>query len=214
MIDYDKLKFAHELADKFAEQDCYAVEIATRLFSSDGQQPCFYLTISEDNCMEFTNLDDLVEKLQELTQHESKFKVGEKAWIKYTHFNGLDKFEDVTITSSPLDGCYEVEWNRTKNKCTVREHHLYPTKESLIQAQIDYWSNLMPKDDSSLEAAHKEIMELEINPRAVCHHESDGRVHCITPTGHLTSSIPGSLPAGMKKVNKCKKCREFYRDDN
>lgn len=44
-----------------------------------------------------------------------------------------------------------------------------------------------------------------------CQHESDGRSHCKTPTTILSSSIAGSLPAGFPKMNKCKKCGEFYR---
>jgi len=200
MIDYDKLRQAMDLAKKY--EICMQIGLTTY---SDG--------IQEASChgflfnKHFENIDGLLKIFGELNQPkpEPKFKIGETVWF-------IDCDENINnLLIYRIETEDDISYFDDNGYCVTEKDILYPSKEALIQAQIDYWSNLMPKDNSSLEAAHKEIMELELNPMPKCHHESDGRFHCISPTGNLSSSIPGSLPAGMKKVNKCKKCGEFYR---
>src|SRR5277367_5107582 len=81
MIDYDKLKLAHELADKLESIDW---EIYFR--KGKGQDYYFRLSCSfkrnHDFDEEYSTIDELISKLQELTQViKTKYRVGQFIWV-------------------------------------------------------------------------------------------------------------------------------------
>ncbi len=81
MIDYDKLKLAHELAEKLP-YDWYAIDAA----QGTGACTNYYSLTFEDNEgmsheyeFKHDDIDDLIAKLQELTQ--PKYTKGQEVWI-------------------------------------------------------------------------------------------------------------------------------------
>jgi len=177
MIDYDKLKKAHDLSAKIKSH--YLVHIT----SNKGHEFTLVDWKPDMADMTYKDLDDLLQKLQELTKPEPKFKIGQKLWYHIDVDIYSFKVDKIYFCDKAHDIMYSGEGDE------MCETHCYPSKHSLIKAQIGYWQGL------SLDEAHKEIMENELNPRAVCHHESDGHVY----------------PLKHPPEKKCKKCGEFYR---
>lgn len=77
MIDYDKLKIAHTLAEKIRPNEgCILIDTCYRI-GLDGEINPYYLLATEDkNGMhdefEFYSIDDLIIKLNELTDPEQE----------------------------------------------------------------------------------------------------------------------------------------------
>jgi len=140
MIDYEKLKLAHELADKL---NLYSYEIKLRTYKGVTQLICFNYR-HEDSLWvdsEFNSIDDLIAKLQELTQPESKYKVGETIWY-------------VNSRQIPLSMKIQyIDFEKDKEPFYVEEkYHLpqsaaYSSLEELIESQLVYWSSLMAKEE-------------------------------------------------------------------
>jgi hypothetical protein len=156
-------------------------------FYSTGVHPIYYLRFNEE-CTQFNNIDDLITKLQELTQSESKYKKGQEVF--YCCDNEIYDFKIREIHSNE-----STEFLYSGDGHDVYECDLYLTKEALIESQLVYWSSLMAKEElkhkqSSCSESIRKHHELEEE----CTHQSDGMIY--------TSSPP---------QNKCKKCGEFYR---
>ena len=76
MIDYDKLKLAHELANKYAKSKEWDINLLV-CFDSFKDIVGFILTDGYGN-HRFHCIDTLIEKLKELTPHlQPKYKDGE-----------------------------------------------------------------------------------------------------------------------------------------
>ena len=127
---------------------------------------------------------------------------------------------------------YEKEYICEITDCTgepywITENSLYPTKSQLIEAQIEYWGNLlgeeleqhvsdycMPPFEGEIKGFNdsSHIQEKFCTRAKECQHESDGhfyyegRIHDILPIGITIEKL---MDHGMR--NKCKKCGEFYR---
>lgn len=175
MIDYEKLKIAHELALKVDRAIKYIFG------NSIANTPChqFYIQnyTEEERC---DDIDDLISKLQELTQPEPKYKVGDEVWYLDLPINKIHigiirraRYDEYVING---------EDNDTKDDFTADE--LYPTKKSLIEAQIKYWKSLREPEE--------------------CQHESDG-------IDHFLYSKDKKFRFPVVEFNKCTKCGEFYK---
>ncbi len=131
MIDYEKLRLAHELASKLSTH--YMVH------GVGGKYP--------DTCHEFTlcswsrdediicSLDDLITKLESLTQPKPKYKSGDIVWFVE---------EGVTPVSAEIKQ-YRCIDNKIsyifQDYIPIKESELYPTRQTLIEDQIAYWIN-------------------------------------------------------------------------
>lgn len=117
MIDYDKLKIAHEMAKKINQR----VSVSVCYLVADDK-PTFVLDHcdSKNNVTSY-NFDDLITKLKELTQPEPKYIDG---WV--------------------IDGFGNIEFWRNMTQEDIEKNSLkvYPSRESLIDAQINYWYDL------------------------------------------------------------------------
>lgn len=162
MIDFEKLKTVHELAEKLANETECSINVSIVHYDNSSIEFELRDSSSSFDFENFMNIDDLITKLQELTKKEPKFKIGDIVWWMSGNI--------------PTEGFY------TPSK---KDAHLYPTKESLINAQIEYWSGL--KDDGN-------ILKWKYQGPSLCQHESNGMSY--------TSNPP---------QNKCIKCEEFYK---
>lgn len=132
MIDYEKLKIAHELAEKLESKYVFRHEIGGISYVY-----CILdVSLAQPNWIIFenTSIDVLIAKLTELTHPKTKYKVGDTVLflssggcIGEGKIGGIDRYSDKKYYIT-LEG-----W--------CRESELYPTKHALIEAQIEYWLN-------------------------------------------------------------------------
>ncbi len=266
MIDYDKLQMAHELAAKL-DKKC-SIEICFFRFSS----PRFFFYDENSNEEYYgDSLDDLITKLSEMVEPESKplcnavpwtinindlpsdAKIGDKFIIKSE--NGkttIDKIEELVEPEPKPKNDYSVgsKWwfldgpsfetypeprfieitEQNKNHYRVDEEW-WPSRESLIEAQIEYWQSLKsPEFEGEIKGFNECVKEnikeallrgqelyhshMESNSSLArmpcndvypeqCEHESDGIVYFSKNFFEFSK-----FPSGRMK---CKKCGEFYR---
>jgi hypothetical protein len=219
MIDYEKLKLAHELAYK---SESYYFDIS--LGMDNG-----YITLNDANkhhqqIYSTECLDDLIAKLQELTQDKPNPKYKDMAWfIKDGEIKGFSPslYEDGKYYFGPLLG-----W--------LDKKELYPSKQELIESQITYWcAQLDMKDEiqywakrpqefqppfegeikgfSSCCSVHtgtaEKCFDSQANQYEVdlhrCQHESDG--------WYYHGNGFGSKHKFAGAHHKCKYCGEFYK---
>jgi|GEM_PF-2141414 hypothetical protein len=136
MIDYDKLKQAHNLCRP------------TSLFfdTTFGLDNDLWFVIrdldNDDWREEIIGVNDLLQKLQELTEPKPKFKVGQWVYILLNCFDiGYGKIDrhDDDYQIKIENGCFKV----------FEECFIFATKEALIQFQIDYWTCLKNQELST-----------------------------------------------------------------
>lgn len=154
MINYNKLKLAHELGEKIAKANInYRCDIVVSYeYEEDGA--AFVVDINNNGEPYFwwscDTIDSLISKLQELTKPKSKYQIGDQVW----HVSGddIDSFLIEDMTGDPIKlwahgGC-------------IYEEKCYPSKETLIDAQIEYWNKMNCEDgrhvygNDSLECMH------------------------------------------------------------
>ena len=129
MIDYEKLKKAHELALKLPE----TCQITMRSVYKDGKFFInYYLDVyggGIDSQGIWMEIDDMIIKLTELTQPKTK-----DAYY-------LSENNRCILTTKVIDikGCFGHHDDTSVEAIGKR---MWWSKESLINAQIDYWTKL------------------------------------------------------------------------
>ena len=214
MIDYEKLKLAHELAEKI---DCVCeFEINVNFPGSDN----FKLNYGrcEDhilytNIVSYRSIDDLIVKLKELTQPGHKYEVGQTWW-----YLEPDIGEQFPIPDSLVITKGNKNWSR-------KDDEWYPSKQALIEAQIAHWQSLR---ESIIDFGPK------LNP-VECRHEykktlAESGMYFIDMCHKCMSSKPYIGPGFIEKCEhesngilkdnsgtfelgcyKCKKCGEYFK---
>ena len=133
MIDYEKLKIAHQLAKHLPFQHCH-------IDCMVGSRPTYFHLIYEDkdglvHTSEFDELDALINKLYLL--HPPIYKVGDVVWYLHTvDYIPMRR----TVTKVMQSRLYFLD------DCTYWEEKLYPTREGVIRAQLEYWHNLLTEE--------------------------------------------------------------------
>lgn len=153
MIDYQKLKLAHELADKLKLSYIMTLRNHGHLFPSyDIKLEYNYNAESNSfsEIIEHKDLNAIIQKLTELTQTNPKYAVGQEVWMLDT-LSGLRKAQIISISSNvKLTGAisYKVK-QEDGGQTTCWEKGIFPTKQALIEAQIEYWKSLLtcPAED-------------------------------------------------------------------
>ncbi len=182
-IDYDKLKIAHELADKWHKKTAYQICITTGIRCSKEPGFVFYVletyTDNDENNIEesYYCIDELIAKLTKLTDSpikipNLKYQIGQEVFY-------LDPFEGIKCMK--IDGIRfskddpENEDGHIYNH--LRSEYLYSSKESLIEAQIEYWQSLKDHSEDKLEKVCP--YDPDGCPKCTdeCQHESDKREH-------------------------------------
>ncbi len=171
MIDYDKLKLAHELALK--------CKVTMRINVTIGEICTEEISLLENNMWYGMHIDNIIAKLSDLTKPKL-CKCG----------NSLGPARSV------CDDCID----RAVNSC--------PSRETIIDNQLEYWTNLkietishstMCKKCGMQRVMHGICWNTDCDYRE-CQHESEGIPYAI------------QLPETKGYMcNKCKKCGEFYK---
>lgn len=143
MIDYEKLREAFILAQKYALLKDSHCRICAQ-FHND-------CVVNFDIYGEpeiYTNIDDLIKKLESLVQPEQKYKHGAQVWyIDCTQSEG--PICNATVTKTESVGWL---WGEKRSFCelssglNIPEDVCYPTKAQLIEAQIEYWAKILQED--------------------------------------------------------------------
>ena len=220
MIDYDKLKIVHELAQKYSSKIDSIVQIILEF--NPGCNMYGFRSYDFPNENLFMSIDMLIQKLHELTQPKPRFEEFDSIYYRIG-----DEIHDSTI-NHVFDGMMQNERFYRTGKChDMLESQLYLKKSELIEAQIAYWSKLheeenpgdliickrkelefkatdawykqaaKDEDDHHEKYPHDQSLhEIPGQNSIVCEHESDGHTYPLQP---------------QNKYKKCKKCGEFYR---
>lgn len=189
MIDYDKLKIAHELLEKYRMNEAMGlVAIQTQLCINGV---IYALTLDNGECELFhNNLDGMIAKLQELTQPKPKYELGQEVWyVIYAR--------EWTAISDKIDAIGDGYQKYHLSGNWWPEHQLYPTKLALIEGQMNYWHTLLQDEqDKCIHPRYQPPFEGTIKGFNECQHKSNG-LHDVRTDFH--------------SLNKCKKCGEFYK---
>lgn len=140
MIDYDKLKLIHELADKLNKpENIYDCMITTHYCSGRPVTEITCGLVIQKSPKEspttqlFSTLDELIAKLQELTQPKPKYKIGQEVWFIFNNEPRCFTIYEINGSRYILNG---------GSLSLINEDKLYQSKEELIESQIWHWIGL------------------------------------------------------------------------
>lgn len=140
MIDYEKLKLAHELADKLTEHQAGTHFNAGIIPESCTEREFYIINSMSDysNPLYYKSIDEFIEKLKELTQPKPKYEVGQKVFAVFPNYpvSLISELKITEININDPDVIYRTDGGG------IAEAYVYPTREALIDAQIAYWESL------------------------------------------------------------------------
>lgn len=161
MIDYEKLKQAHELAKKYEDKVKGNVSISVEFENEEGNpiyelkhyelRPEFKIITNIKNS--YWDVDDLIAKLKELIKPEPKYEDGQEVWMMYlpVYANTLQPGKFKIDARKYTDGVHQYCSYGNGVGLTWREENtIYASKEELIQAQVDYWLSLSDKSTTEI----------------------------------------------------------------
>ncbi len=143
MIDFDKLKLAHELCESmdslYFDISLGMDEGVINLYDANKENQLIYDTES---------IDDLIAKLQELSSLKPKYEINNYIWIVLEDNAPHHK---KIINRYLNDGEYiYVVTDLFGASVSYEEDSFFLTKKALIDYQIEYWQSLQcehPSDD-------------------------------------------------------------------
>lgn len=138
MIDYDKLKIANELAKQIKYETRFNMIDNVNALSDFGR---FFFSASiylDDDIAIYHNLDDTIAKLQELTQPKPKYAT--RDIVYFVSCDGGLRQEEIDDYCSS-DNTYFINEERW-----FEESEVFPTKQSLIEHQIEYWRDQISEE--------------------------------------------------------------------
>lgn len=203
MIDYEKLKLAHELAEKYTKNTDISVVITFNMYFGEAVDcgHAIYFGKKEPNENEKgLSTDDLIAKLIELTQTKPKYKVDDQVWF----FRSRDI--ETSIIEKVICDLHGIRYLVHEGKTCLQEKSLHPSKLNLIEAQIAHWTSLKNEEIStgSEDMSMKPSFEGEIND-----FNPDG--YCLVSGINLDKCQHESDMPACHDVLKCRKCGVFYR---
>lgn len=230
MIDYEKLKIAHKLVYEHAQSQNETSTITLVYYGSSEFEYYKWNSYSFGD-WEYKDIDNLIAKIRELSAPKPKYEAGQEVWYcNYHSIKGLIRCEKA-VSINLVDALFgEKEYRVSTESIDLPERFFYPSKEALIDAQIEYWKGLkhesiIPFEDDAIRfnicaTCKKQMADVpdhckcpdkliksnnysEYKLEKVCEHETDGQgiYNAIHMPGHE------SVPLGFR----CKKCLEFYR---
>lgn len=150
MIDYLKLKIAHELAFKWSDQNNQDAGIEICKIGA-GLYCAFTNNRAHSHTdhiifLRYDNLDDLITKLIELTEPESprpqpKFHKEQEVWA-YTFGNAQKVKVDEIYWDKDLND-YRLSLRSRNGKMSIGQDMVYPSEKALIEAQLEFWCSKM-----------------------------------------------------------------------
>ena len=191
MIDYEKLKLAHELC--IDTNYTFDVEFGWE----DGMHIELYTILKGEHLflLAFEDIDNLIAKLQELIQPKPKYAVGQKLYFK----DDIDEIQSFKVGDIE-DGELYRECNLSP--LCLHENELFLTRKALIEAQIEYWQRL--KLESMTPPFEGEIKGLS----ACCalHAGTDEECHDSSKEECQHEYQKTLSKNGMYFINLCHKC--------
>lgn len=161
MIDYEKLKLTMEMVKQLAKPAIITINV------THGDIERVYGVLQYDYSLleakhmgefKFTCIEHLIDKLTELTKPEPKYKEGSSVYFLH-HENieigvtdGLSTYNDCNIYHVLADG----------EGFTIGEGLLFPTRQALIEHQIEYWYKM------SCENGHHEFIDDATGYKSIC----------------------------------------------
>lgn len=153
MIDYEKLKIAHEMAEKLSQQEPF-VSFCYDFFYCKKEGNRFQVKLLlgperrefQSGYYDMRNLDDLISKLQELLEYDNpkpNYKINDKAWTLIGQQNPVE----VILSSKEVNG--DSWWVHVEGLLcgfSVAQENLYKSKCDLIESQLDYWKNQLSEE--------------------------------------------------------------------
>jgi hypothetical protein len=201
MIDYEKLKLAIELC---RNSFTYYFLIEFSPIQDSDEINITLMNSASNRGDSMASLDDLIEKLQELIKHEPKYKIGDIVFFR----NDIDIHEiriDDIINDEEILYLYRNENGDYSDNISCfhqfEECDLFPTREALIEYQLEYWVNQL-KITPGFEKLTGEFI---LKDSSSCDHKFDGKFYCINGQEFPANDILRFF------VVKCRKCGEFYR---
>jgi hypothetical protein len=129
MIDYDKLKEAHDLLTQHVKDGI----ITATVYSNIPNGVYYRIQISGVSGTEVYTMHELMEKLKSLPTTVAKHKVGQKVWL-------LNNFNKPVAAEIPGIMAGDVELGFEDGTCRYGHlKELHHTLEELIDAQIAKW---------------------------------------------------------------------------
>lgn len=195
MIDFEKLKIATEICKKSLDY-YFRVDFCVR---NNSDKLDIYLMSGDEIEESFDSLDELIAKLNELTQPEPKYKKSQLVWFLDDIYRirsrvVRDSWIAEDIDTGEKEYAYDVSMQHP-----MCESNLFPTRQSLIEHQLQYWQS-MSMTQMSLSESGSLIREdskpdIQSNQPQVdvdrCQHEWDGVLKSKNPN-----------------LGNCKKCGE------
>lgn len=127
MIDYDKLKQAHALAVEYAIENNETCNIISTYYGSSNIKYYELHTYSHGH-EKLLNIDELINRLKELIGPKPEYK---DAWYLIgTQIRCTKVFNKI--------GYQFCDESDPESLGRI----MYPSRDELIQSQIDYWTNL------------------------------------------------------------------------
>lgn len=128
MIDYEKLKEAHELA---SQSGIYYFNMAFGMGNTRGAILIYRVgEFHAHSLIMDGDIDRLIARLKELTQPKPKYKVGDEIW--WLNGRGVILNANVTEILASRTNEQSLQYS-TDNRWTLREEEIYPSKEALIK---------------------------------------------------------------------------------
>ncbi len=151
MIDYDKLKLAHELAEKYYNKTGEPVTIEINVsYGCHKDNPYIIWFYKTPYAQE--SIDSMIIKLRELTEHYKP--IHKDAWYISSRCEGIKCTKVLNREGYVVGPGTSVDaFGAT----------MYPSREALIEAQIKYWKGL-----SAITDGYTPV---------VGQHESDGLIY-------------------------------------
>jgi DNA-directed RNA polymerase subunit M/transcription elongation factor TFIIS len=190
MIDYEKLKLAHELCSELKitmQTGVTTYSDGTTAIHCHGNLHGTY----------FSDIDDLIAHLKELTQPKPKYEIGSYVWVI---------FKDTpveAIVANCVNGLYELCFDDKSHY--IEEKYIQPTRTAVIEAEIEYWTCLKNDEKSTINDDMSKVLTNFVNGLEIkftCQHESDEKEYF-----HKEGAFSASTT-----IYKCKRCGEFYSD--
>lgn len=138
MIDYEKLILAHRLCEGF-QYDC-----DFSVWHSKKEPRLFVIKFYDSDDMfheyESENIDEIIEILRKFTQDKPKpkYELGQVVYFIDLPVNKIHQ----GYVKRVRDDEYIVVTDKPGPKEDYSESELYPSKQALIESQIEYWTSL------------------------------------------------------------------------
>lgn len=211
MIDYEKLKICHQLAQTLSNKTECSVHIEVVFHELSAPEFVLIDASSNPDGEAYRDIDVLIKELHFLTQDKPKPKYAVESPVFYLEDNKMIEFivKDIYFDG---EGYSYIDCEDNEGQFDVIESALYPSKQSLIESQIEHWINELKSlpefkkltGQYILSTKDEECVDTQMNQDEVdlheCQHDQDNDF-----------VDPGC--AGIKKGirKKCKHCGEFYK---